>query len=121
MTLLNMYSVSSRYFNKIKRTSLSWKKVHLTAVLTQKAPISVTDRKDLSKMKLSSWKFSLNFFSFMYNNMYTYNTMSSHTDRFRSAGAYNHTKKDSEESLLTFVNLFPFMPIPIVVMMNPIN
>ena len=34
--------------------------------------------------------------------MCTYNTISSHTDHFEI-----QKKKDSEESLLTFVNLFP--------------
>ena len=33
--------------------------------------------------------------------MYTYNAISSHTDHFEIQ------KRDSEESLLTFVNLFP--------------
>ena len=39
--------------------------------------------------------------SFLYNNMCMYNTISSHTDHF------DIQKRDSEESPLTFVNLFP--------------
>ena len=35
--------------------------------------------------------------------MCTYNAISSHTDHFEIQ------KRDSEESLLTFVNLFPFL------------
>ena len=38
---------------------------------------------------------------FLYSNMCTYNAISSHTDHFEIQ------KRDSEESLLTFVNLFP--------------
>ena len=45
--------------------------------------------------------FSLNFILFLYNNMCTYNTITSHTYHFEIQ------KRDSEESLLTFVNLFP--------------
>ena len=43
---------------------------------------------------------SLTFISFLYNNMCTYNTTSSHTDHLEIQKRY------SEESLLTFVNLF---------------
>ena len=48
-----------------------------------------------------TFTFSLNFYFILYNNMYTYNAISSHTDHFEIQ------KRDSEESLLTFVNLFP--------------
>ena len=45
------------------------------------------------------------FISFLYNNMCTYNTISTHTDHFQIQ------KRDSEESLLTFVNMFPSIAI----------
>ena len=44
--------------------------------------------------------FSLKFILFVYNNMFTYNTISLHTDHFEK-----QKKRDSEESLLTFVKL----------------
>ena len=43
----------------------------------------------------------LTFISCLYNNMCTHNTISSHKDHFEIH------KRDSEESILTFVNLFP--------------
>ena len=71
----------------------------------KKAPINVTlyPQKYSSSFKhfiLNLGYFSLNFYFILYNNMCTYNTISSHTDHFEMQ------KRDSEESLLTFVNLF---------------
>ena len=52
------------------------------------------------RYKTDTIVFILNFYVSLYNNMCTYNTRSSHTDHLKSK------KRDSEESLLTFVNLF---------------
>ena len=43
------------------------------------------------------------FMSFLYDNMCTYNKLNSHTDHIE----IHVQKRDSEGSLLTFINLFP--------------
>ena len=59
------------------------------------------------QQKLKSCQLVEVFISFLYNNMCTYDAISSHTDHFEMQ------KRDSEESLLTFVNLFPSYSIEI--------
>ena len=48
-----------------------------------------------------TFEVSSNFYFILYNNMCTHNTISSHTDNFKIQ------KMDSQNSLLTFINLFP--------------
>ena len=54
-----------------------------------------------AKRSLTSRPLIQTFISFLYNGMCTCNTISSHTDHFKVQ------KSDSDESILTFVNLFP--------------